>query len=341
MKAKLFLLLLIGNSVSAQVVDVFSNLNSAGVSNLTNCDTYIYFNSYTQKKVYRFNHSVENPEYELVYTFNESPNFIYVNNNILYVGVESPYRTYKIDLLNPVIQPIQIANISGPMTVLDNNLYIGQYSAGKISKINLTNYQVTDVLVGYKPNFFAVKNNQIYFTSNYTNTLYKFNPINISLEVVLSNLDYVSGIVFYDNILYLNQSMSNSISTFTPPNTQLTNYIQLAPSSWPNGSTVVSNNLYFIQTSAGKISKSTLNNTLSSESFETNSKSKIVLYPNPAKEVVQLKSELELTDYKIYNNNGILVQNATLNSNEINISKLSSGVYTICFDGVSKTFIKE
>lgn len=50
MKAKLFLLLLIGNSVSAQVVDVFSNLNSAGVSNLTNCDTYIYFNSYTQKK---------------------------------------------------------------------------------------------------------------------------------------------------------------------------------------------------------------------------------------------------------------------------------------------------
>ncbi|WP_299761189.1 T9SS type A sorting domain-containing protein [uncultured Dokdonia sp.] len=56
--------------------------------------------------------------------------------------------------------------------------------------------------------------------------------------------------------------------------------------------------------------------------------SAISLYPNPATDVIQITSEIALTNVEVYNINGQLV----LTSNpvaEINISKLSSGVYFV------------
>ena len=47
----------------------------------------------------------------------------------------------------------------------------------------------------------------------------------------------------------------NSISYYSLPNYQYTNIIQLSPSSWPNGSVIINDELYFTQTVAGKISK--------------------------------------------------------------------------------------
>lgn len=340
MKAKLLFLLLASSIVSAQVVDVITNLNSAGVSNMTSHDNFIYYNSYTQKKVYRFDCTLASPELELVITLNENPNFMYVSNNILYVGVESPYKTYKIDLTNTNFQAIQIANIAGPMAQIGNDLFIGQYVAGKISKVNLTSYSVTDVLIGYKPNFFALDNNEIYFTSNYTNQLSKFNPNDNSVNVILSNLDYVSGIVFKENLLFICESMSNSISFYTQPEYRISSFVQLAPNSWPNGNLIVNDDLYFIQTSAGKISKVPLNSALNNNSYNISNTS-FVMYPNPTSDLLQIKSDINFTNYKIYDQKGLLVQNSILENNTIKVSGLSSGIYTLYLDDYYKTFIKE
>ncbi|MEQ3690655.1 MAG: T9SS type A sorting domain-containing protein [Flavobacterium sp.] len=342
MKIKLLFLLFVCNLISAQVVDVITNLNAAGVSNLTSHNNYIYFNSFLQKKVYRFDYTQALPITELVYTFNENPNFMYVNNGILYVGVESPYKTYKIDLSSNNFQPIQIANIAGPMAQIGNDLFIGQYVAGKISKVDLTSNAITDVLSGYKPNFFTLNNNEIYFTSNHTNQLYKFNSSNSTTDVILTNLDYVSGIVFKDNLLFICESMSNSISFYTQPEYQIASLVQLAPNSWPNGNVIVNNDLYFIQTSAGKISKIPLNSTLNNDSHYNVSNQPIVLYPNPATDLLQIKStnSSNFTNYKIFDNKGVLVQTSNLSDNKINISNLSSGIYTLYLDSYSKTFVK-
>ena len=340
MKAKLLFLLFMCNILTAQVVDVITNLNAAGVSNLTYKDNYIYFNAYSQKKIYRFDYTLPSPVPELVYTFNENPNFMYVSNNILYVGVESPYKTYKIDLSSSIIQPILIANIAGPMAQLGNELFIGQYVAGKISKLNLTTNTISDVILGFKPNFFTLKGDEIYFTSNHTNTLYKFNSTCNTPETLLSNLDYVSGIVFKDDILYICESMNNSISYYTQPEYRLDSLVQLAPSSWPNGNLIINDNLFFIQTSAGKISKIPLNTALSNNSYNTTNQS-IVIYPNPATDLITIKSNDNHTNYKIFDNKGIIVQNSALSNNEINIANLSTGVYTLFLDNYSKTFIKK
>ena len=340
MKSKLFFLLFMGNIISAQVADVITNLSAAGVSNLTSNGEYVYFNSFVEKKVYRFNHTQLVPTVELVYAFNENPNFLYVKNNILYVGVESPYKTYKIDLLSSSL-PLQIANIAGPMAQIGNDLFIGQYVAGKISKLNLDSNTITDVLLGIKPNFFTLNNNEIYFTSNYTNQLYKFDSNNNTAEVILSNLNYVSGIVFKENLLYICESMSNSISFYTQPEYQLGNLVQLAQNSWPNGNIIVNDNLYFIQTSAGKISKIPLNSSLNNNSYNNTANQSIVIYPNPATDLINIKSNHNHTNYTIFNNKGIIVQNSGISNNEINISSLSTGVYTLFLDNHSKTFIKE
>lgn len=342
MKAKLLiLLLLVSNLISAQVIDVVSNLESDGVSNLTYKGNYIYFNKYIQKKVYRFDYTSANNSPELVYSFNENPNFIYEKDNVLYVGVENSFKTYKIDLSVSNAQPIVIANVSGPMAQIGNYLYIGQYGDSKIVRLDLITNVQTDILVGYKPNFFTVKNNELYFTSNFTNKLYKLNVSTNSLEIILDNLNYSSGIVMNDDFLFICESSGNSISFYSQPSFQIDNLYQLGQNSWPNGIININDDLYFVQTVAGKISKLTLNRPLSNSSF-TNTKSLITkVYPNPTTDKLSINSAQTFEKYGIYDSKGVLILNSKLVNNEINVSSLSKGVYSLVLDNYSQTFIKE
>lgn len=58
------------------------------------------------------------------------------------------------------------------------------------------------------------------------------------------------------------------------------------------------------------------------------STSKIAIYPNPAKDMIQIKSHQKSEDVKIYAANGTLVKSATVGNNQsLNISDLPAGVY--------------
>ena len=340
----LLLLLIVGFSFTySQVTDVITNLSSAGIANLTYKDNYIYFTSYTQKKVYKFDYTSTNPTAELVYQFNENPNYLYISNNTLYVGVESPFKTYSIDLNYQNVQPVLFANFCGPMVQMNNNLYIGQYVAGKIIKIDLLTNTQTDVLVGYKPNFFTLHNNELYFTSNTTNTIYKYNAQDNTTTNIMNNLNYASGIAMNDDFLLICESIGNSISYYSLPNYQYTNIIQLSPNSWPNGSVIINNELYFTQTVAGKISKLQLNGlsgTLANNmpSKQSNSTS---IYPNPTKDLFTIKSDIQIEKYEIYNIEGKLVQNSNVQNNKVDVSELSNGTYMLLLDNQPITLIKK
>lgn len=78
--------------------------------------------------------------------------------------------------------------------------------------------------------------------------------------------------------------------------------------------------------------------------LSTNSltKDEIVLYPNPAKNEINLKGISKTAAYEIYFTDGKLVKNGSYNSSEsINISKLNSGVYFIKINGKSFKFTKK
>jgi LEA14-like dessication related protein len=71
------------------------------------------------------------------------------------------------------------------------------------------------------------------------------------------------------------------------------------------------------------------------------------LYPNPANETLNIFSNSELSEVKIYNTLGQLVtkQNATSNQTSINVSNLNKGVYIVAVqignESIRKQFIKE
>lgn len=339
MKTKLLLLLLVTNFIFCQVTDVLTNFNSAGLSNLTYKSNFIYFNSYVEKKVYRFDYTLTNPTVELVYQFTENPNFVYIENDNLFVGVENPFKTYKINLNADDFIIELVANVAGPMVKIDDYLYIGQYSSSKIVKINLTTSSQTDLLVGYKPNFFTVCENKLFFTSNYTNTLYKYDPSCGTLDTVLNNLNYASGIVMNEELLFICESAASSISIYSNPSFQFQSLVPLPPNSWPNGAILIGNNLFFVQTIAGKISKMPINTFLGNSNFLTNDP-KINIYPNPSVEVINIDSKYTFENYSIYNNEGKLIQNATITSNKINVSELPKGQYILMLDKNSNTFLK-
>lgn len=345
MKTKLFLIafLLITTLSNSQVIDVISNFNTAGITNLVHKGNYIYFTAYSHKKVYKFDYNSTTPTVELVYQFNENPNFIYIKGDILFVGVESPYKTYKIDLTVQNIQPIEIATIAGPMAQINNDLFIGQYVAEKISKINLSTNIKSDVLLNVKPNFFALLNEELYFTSNSTNTLNKFNCATNSATTTLSGLNYASGIVLNNDNLFICESSGNTISYYSLPNYQMTSNIQLPPSSWPNGITIVNDYLYFIQTVSGKISKVALNtlntNALSDAEF-TKSTETVSVYPNPTNGIINIKSENQIDKVEIYDLKGNMVLNPKLSNNQIDASILSNGTYVMYADNKPTKIIK-
>lgn len=339
MKSKLLLLLLMTNFIFCQVTDVLTNFNSAGLSNLTFRNNFIYFNSYVEKKVYRFDYTLANPIVELVYQFSENPNFVYIENDILFVGVENPFKTYKINLNNDNFNAQFLTNIAGPMVQINNDLYIGQYSASKIVKIDLATSIQTNLLIGYKPNFFTVCENKLYFTSNYTNTLYKYDVCSGTLDTVLSNLNYASGIVMNEELLFICESSASSISIYSNQSFQFQSLVTLQPNSWPNGVVLIGNDLFFVQTIAGKISKMPIDTFLNNAGCLTID-SKIKIYPNPSVEVINIDSKYTFEKYSIYNNEGKLIQNSTITNNKINVSELPKGQYLLMLDKHSNTFLK-
>ncbi|WP_130733778.1 T9SS type A sorting domain-containing protein [Flavobacterium sp. J27] len=337
MKTKLLILLLFTNFVFCQVTDLLTNLNTA--SNLTYKDNYVYFNSYSGKKIFRFDYSLPNPTAELILQLNENPNFVYAKDNFLYVGVENPHKTYKIDLSSENFQPQFLANVAGPMTQINGDLYIGQYTDSKIVKVDLTTNLQSDVLVGYKPNFFTAFEGHLYFTSNYTNKLYKLDVTTSSLEVVLNNLNYASGIVMNTDLFFVCESSASTISIYTKPDFQFQEMVQLPVNSWPNGVILIGNDLVFVQTITGKISKMPINSFLGHTSFVTTNP-KIKVYPNPSSDVIKIESQYTFEKYQIYDLQGKLIENEIITNNRISISHLSKGEYVLMLDKHSNTFLK-
>ncbi|WP_299834080.1 T9SS type A sorting domain-containing protein [uncultured Tenacibaculum sp.] len=81
--------------------------------------------------------------------------------------------------------------------------------------------------------------------------------------------------------------------------------------------------------------------TLSTESF--NYKSKIIVYPNPSSEFIQIDGLNDLKSLKIYSLTGrLLYNNLVFENKKVKIDHLSSGIYYLIFDNKLKIkFIKK
>jgi len=66
-----------------------------------------------------------------------------------------------------------------------------------------------------------------------------------------------------------------------------------------------------------------------------------VVYPNPVTDVVHINHRLKNLDYKIYGIDGKIIQKGPLESDEINLSHLTSGLYLLQLEGDGKSETKK
>ena len=86
--------------------------------------------------------------------------------------------------------------------------------------------------------------------------------------------------------------------------------------------------------------------TLSNDNFVTNSENnKLQIYPNPAKNIINIKYNSEIEKISIFDYLGKEILTQIQNNNEINVENLSKGIYIIEIqlenEKVYKKFIKE
>lgn len=258
--------------------------------------------------IYRLNLSDDNPILE---------NFISVNNAFglakrnseLYVSASN--KIYKIDLsaVNPSLIEIAsdiIPNGSGNGTiglkVYDNFLYISQVSG--ISKIDLdsNNYELENI-TSFTGWGFA-KGNEDTFYLTYNDNL---NETGAIYELDISAQTYtlivtIDGFIQTNDIEYVNNSLF--VTTFEGESYKV---IQVDLSS------------------------------LSTNEFNRND---LLIYPNPANELLNLKG-FESNKITIVNSFGQIIKSFKIENNQIDISDLKSGVYFIKTGNVYSKFIKK
>ena len=66
----------------------------------------------------------------------------------------------------------------------------------------------------------------------------------------------------------------------------------------------------------------------------------IVLYPNPVKEMLYISTENKIREMRVYDLTGKEIIHAMPAANQMNVGKLTPGIYFIRIDGVTKKFIK-
>lgn len=85
--------------------------------------------------------------------------------------------------------------------------------------------------------------------------------------------------------------------------------------------------------------------TLSNDNFQIDDNSNIKIFPNPSKSILQIKNTSNIDRISIFDSLGKVILMQTQNNNEINLEKLSKGIYLIEVstenEKVYRKFIKE
>lgn len=310
---------------NSQVTNLLNGLNT-GITNLVVFENNIYFSSFTNNTIYKYpitGNSSQLPE--VFKTLTGKPTQLLLHNSDLFIATEETNHIYKINLLATNSTPIEVTDIYGPMVFKNNFLYVGQYVDSKIVKVDLSNGSKTDYLTGYKPNYFNLQGDNLYFTSNTTNKLYKINLVNNDFNVILENLNYVSGIVIENNICYFCESQANKISYYDLNSNQFLNQVNLTSGSWPNGITIYNNTIYFIATVAGQVSSIPL----STLGITTNHTISYSIYPNPTTDLLNISTDEILDEYQVFDITGKEVLKEKFETNRINVTHLQNGVYIL------------
>ncbi|MBF8455950.1 T9SS type A sorting domain-containing protein [Kaistella sp. G5-32] len=144
------------------------------------------------------------------------------------------------------------------------------------------------------------------------------------------------------NMVMATSSVTTTTGVCTSwPNSKINkqDYIGLAPGNYRLRVTIPTASQFFIESVRSSIDYSLLSN------VETETNSKITLYPNPTKDKIFIKDVENITGIKIYNSEGKLVKESKTTSDIMNVSSLPKALYIMEITTSDKSyktkFIKE
>ncbi|RXP55141.1 T9SS C-terminal target domain-containing protein [Lutibacter sp. HS1-25] len=281
---------------------------------------------------------------------------ILIVGNDLYIANFGDGIIYKKDISAPNdpdngLTPIA-TGLDGPngLAIKGDLLYISEFgnnipNAGKISTLDITtNTHTPDVITGLTTPSGMVFNGDDLYVSNFDEDLiYKIDindPLNYQIAISGSNLSEPDGLFLDGNTLYIANYGGAKISKTDI----LTPVTSLEPSFITTGDNpafmVVTNNfMYITEQAPDKITKFDLS-TASVNDFNT---SKISMYPNPAKDFINISGLTTDQKYQITNVLGKTVQmGEVLQGKNIDINNLQKGVYFVKLDnGISLKLLKD
>ncbi|WP_178983642.1 T9SS type A sorting domain-containing protein [Winogradskyella helgolandensis] len=327
MKQTYILLIIIVLNITlsnAQTIDLITNLDCT--CRLAFKGDELYFSEYDSGKISKINVTEINPVPTTILTGLNGPTALAFDGNELYIAESSGDKISKIDIndTTPVLTSV-ISGLDWPYSIAikDNELYFTEF-LGEISKINISQtspIQTTLLTLGWQ-NKIVFNGNDLYIAEF---TLSKISKIDITDStpntVSIASIDYPSGITLDDEDLFFAHSYENIISKKNIINDEET--ILITGINNPSDLEIKDNILYIVQ--GDKITKLDLS-TLSIE--DHNLINRVKLFPNPAKDIIQVSHLTKDTNFKIYNILGEQLLNGALsNDGFINIEHLNKGFY--------------
>jgi DNA-binding beta-propeller fold protein YncE len=184
------------------------------------------------------------------------------------------------------------------------------------------------------------KENDLYFSEYDGNRISKIDT-NLTPPIssdVIVELEVPGAIAFKGNELYISSETGN-IYKIDITEMSIKVHTVLSGLTNPSGLRFNGNDLYISDIGLNNISKYSLTTLSTNELF---TKEKVILFPNPANNFIQVSGINKLEKYSIYDYLGKKVINGIISSNEkINIKTLTNGVYFLKLNNGHKVkFIK-
>jgi sugar lactone lactonase YvrE len=306
----------------------------------------LYIAQYDTGKISKIDISISNPTLTDVITGLDHPFGIAFNGNDLYIAEVVGKKISKVNVtattptLTDVITGLDF--VYG-LAFKGDELYFSERSLNKISKINITTAQtiVTTVSNGLNgPIRLIFNENDLYFSEYDGNRISKIDtnltpPISSDLIV---ELDVPGDMAFKGNELYISSETGN-IYKIDITEASINAYTVLSGLKNPSGLRFNGNDLYISDIGLNNISKYSLPTLSTNELFI---KEKVILFPNPAVNFIQVPGITKFEKYNIYDYLGKTVINGVIfNDEKIDIQTLTNGIYFLKLNNGNKIkFIK-
>lgn len=307
--------------------------------------------------------------YSQTYQFNIIDEFALKSMNISYLGYDNNKimiydsinkKVYSYDTLGACLDSLAINKykING-LDFYEDTLFIlnNKVNSKKatIFKINYQNGEIYDSLVWAMGNetdyseFLAVNKNSFvsYISAGWSSSLVQISQNGKTINSINSpGLGTPAGITCYNNKFYFISSLEanekGNYYEYKINKDEIQNiYTDSIPIYYPRGIACINENSFFVYSnSKKKLYRISIKQSTNQIDLHDNSSDDIIIYPNPTRKILNIKSTFPIQRIDILSIDGKIINSIFYPMNSINIDKYKKGYYILLFYSENQNIYK-